>query len=206
MTFNPQQNRIFMVAMSLLALAVLLIYNSRLDSAKADGVSTAKTECVANTNAALLQSSRDALVTVQRQLTAANTTVAQLQEQKNATELRNRALNEEIKYVTQNWNAPGKTAPQPLPACVFTDGFVRVYNQYITANSSVAGVSTATYSTGTQSPAAAAATVKASSDLQPSKLERADILQHMTSYGARCQDIESQLNQLLDYLKEQGTN
>jgi septation ring formation regulator EzrA len=143
---------------------------------------------------------------VQKQLTTANTTVAQLQEQKKATEERNQALKEEIKYVTQNWIAPGKAAPQPLPACVFTDGFVRVYNQSITANSSAVGVSAAAYSPGIQSQAETAATIKASSDLQPSNLERADILQHITSYGARCQDIESQLNQLLDYLEQQGTN
>jgi len=206
MTFNPQQNRVFMIAMSLLALAALLIYNRRLDSAKADGAVTAKTECVANTNAALLQASQNSLATVQKQLTAANTTVAKLQEQKQATELRKQALKEEVQYVTQNWIAPGKTAPQPLPACVFTDGFVRVYNQSITANSIAAGVPAAAYSPGTQSQAGTAATVKASSDLQLSNLERADILQHITSYGARCQDIESQLNQLLDYLEQQGTN
>jgi len=39
--------------------------------------------------------------------------------------------------------------------------------------------------------------------LQPSRIERADILQHITGYGQQCQNTTNQLNRLIDYLQSQ---
>ncbi|MDZ7870767.1 MAG: hypothetical protein U5L02_16475 [Rheinheimera sp.] len=192
----------------LLAIALICLreYNQQLDSAKSDGVTIAKNQCVADTNAALLLSTQKALATVQKQLKDADDAVANLRQQKSATDKQLKQLQGEIKNVTSTWIPPGKAQPEPLPHCVYTNGFVRVYNQSIAP--SAANVPATAYP-GTVAGAAETAT-DADTSLHPSNIQQSDILQHVTQYGARCNDLESQLNQLLDYLEKQqptqGTN
>lgn len=97
-------------------------------------------------------------------------------------------LKRRIARVTSQYRpAPG--APlQPAPQCVFTHGFVGVYNGAIGA----APVPAADSSAG------AAAAVDTAEALD-SGVQQADILDHITNYGQRCRDIESQLNRLLDW-------
>ena len=197
-------------AAGLVVLAILLAflreYNQQLDTAKSDGATTAKTQCVADTNAALLRATQLSLATVQQQLKDADDAVATLRQQKAATDEQLKKLQGEIKYVTSNWIPPGKAVPEPLPHCVYTNGFVRVYNQAITRSTpNMSAIAYPGGATGTAETATAADT-----SLHPSNVRQSDILQHVTQYGARCTDIESQLNQLLDYLEKQqptqGTN
>jgi len=186
-----------------LALAVLREYNQQLDSAKSDGTKTAQTQCAADTNAALLKAAQDALATKTQQLQAADLAVTELLQQQAQTTATIARLQGEIEHVTSTWLPPGKTAPEPLPHCVFTNGFVRVYNDSISpgAGHSTASVSAAVPAAPAQGTPQAATAVDTS--LRASDIEQADILQHITQYGGRCQDIETQLNQLLDYLEKQ---
>ena len=201
---NPQSARILILAFACIGVAGLWAYNHQLDTAKTDGAQIAKTQCVADTNAALLTSTKDALAQTQRQLADANRTVSQLISDKQSIEERNTALQKEIQHVTTHWLPPGKTKAEPQPACVFTHGFVRVYNQSIATSAGAAGMSAITPAGSVEG--SAKTTAVATREMQPSNIDRADILQHIGQYGAHCQNIESQLNHLLDYLEQQGTN
>lgn len=199
---NPQSARILILAIACIGVAGLWAYNHQLNTAKTDGAQVAKTQCVADTNAALLTSTKDALAQTQSQLADANRTVSQLISDKQSIEERNTALQKEIQHVTTHWLPPGKTKAEPQPACVFTHGFVRVYNQSITTGA--AGMSAVAPASSVDS--SAKSTAVADFEMQPIDIGRADILQHIGQYGAHCQNIESQLNHLLDYLEQQGTN
>jgi len=204
MNSNPQSARILLLAISCIGVAGLWAYNHQLNAAKTDGAQIAKTQCVADTNTALLSSTKDALAQTQRQLADANRTVSQLISDKQSIEERNTALQKEIHHVTTHWLPPGKTQVEPQPACVFTHGFVRVYNQSIATSAGAAGVSAIAPAGSVES--SAKTTAVTDYEMQPSDIGRADILQHIGQYGAHCQIIESQLNHLLDYLEQQGTN
>lgn len=201
---NPQSVRILILAIACIGVAGLWAYNHQLNAAKTDGAQIARTQCVADTNTALLSSTKHALAQTQLQLADANRTVSQLISDKQTIEERNTALQKEIHYVTTHWLPPGKTKAEPQTACVFTNGFVRVYNQSITTSSGAAGMS-AVAPTGSIE-GSAKTTAVAPNDMRPSDIGRADILQHIGQYGAHCQSVESQLNHLLDYLEQQGTN
>lgn len=97
-------------------------------------------------------------------------------------------LKRSIPRVTSQYRpAPG--APlQPVPQCVFTHGFVGVYNAAIGA-ADLPAADTAAGAADAANPAAAL----------DAGLQQADILAHITDYGQRCRDIASQLNRLLDW-------
>lgn len=186
--------------------ATLREYNQQLDGAKFDGTKTAQTQCAADTNAALLKAAQQALATKTEQLQAADLAVTELRQQQAQTTATIARLQGEIEHVTSTWLPPGKTAPEPLPDCVFTNGFVRVYNDSISPGPGSARVPTAVSAAsvaGAAQAGAAADTSSIDTSLHPSSVRQTDILQHITQYGGRCQDIESQLNQLLDYLEKQ---
>jgi long-subunit fatty acid transport protein len=201
---NPQSARILLLAIGCLGVAGLWAYNYQLNAAKTDGAQTAKTQCMADTNAAMLASANNALAQTQRQLADANRTVSQLISDKQNIEERNTALQKEIHHVTTHWLPPGKTKAEPQPACVFTHGFVRVYNQSITTSAGAGGMSAIAPAGSVEG--SAKTTAVTDYEMQPSDIDRADILQHIGQYGTHCQNIESQLNHLLDYLEQQGTN
>lgn len=97
-------------------------------------------------------------------------------------------LKRSIARVTSQYRpAPG--APlQPVPQCVFTHGFVGVYNGAIGAALVPPTI-----------PAAGAADAADPAEALDAGVQQADILEHITDYGQRCRDIESQLNRLLDW-------
>lgn len=204
MNSNRQSARILLLAIGCLGVAGIWAYNHQLNAAKSDGANAANAQCTADTNAALLVAANHALTQIQQQLADANSAVKQLQSDKHQIEMRNTALQKEIHHVTTHWLPPGKKNIEPQSACVFTHGFVRVYNQSIVASTRSDSVPSAAPAIGVNGTANTAAYV--ANDLKPSDLTRADILQHIGEYGARCQRIESQLNRLLDYLEQQGTN
>lgn len=100
----------------LLAIALICLreYNQQLDSAKSDGVTIAKNQCAADTNAALLLSTQKALATVQKQLKDADDAVVTLRQQKAATDKQLKQLQGEIKYVTSTW----RLAKRSLSHCL----------------------------------------------------------------------------------------
>lgn len=100
-------------------------------------------------------------------------------------------LKRRIARVTSQYR-PAPDAPlQPAPQCVFTRGFVGVYNSAIGA----APVSAT-------DPAAGAADAADPAEALDSGVQQADVLEHVTDYGQRCRDIESHLNRVLDWLQE----
>lgn len=100
-------------------------------------------------------------------------------------------LKRRIPRVTSQYRpAPG--APlQPVPQCVFTRGFVGVYNAAIGA----APVPATDASAG-------AADAADPAEALDSGVQQADVLEHVTDYGRRSRDIEAQLNRVLDWLEE----
>lgn len=207
---SGQANWVLAVGTGLVLLGLLLAYNYQLGQAKTDGALTAQTQCVADTNAASLKAAKDALARTQQQLTDANAAVQALADKQQELAARNKALQGEIDHVTNTWLPPGKTTAEPQPACMFTRGFVRVYNQSIATGATTvpaaarAGNADAKATTSAAVARAEANQTTADADLQPSRIGRSDILQHIGQYGQRCQQIEAQLTALQDYLQKQG--
>ncbi len=106
------------------------------------------------------------------------------------------AANARISHVTTHYR-PALDAPAvPLPACVFTTGFVRVYDASIGVPEPVAAADPDAGSD--EAPGATDPTEELGSGIT-----QADILQHIGAYGQRCRDIESQLNTVLDAVERQ---
>lgn len=127
----------------------------------------------------------------ERRLTAiANQLGAQLLQERAQHAQEADQLKRRINRVTSQYRpAPG--APlQPAPRCVFTNGFVGVWNGAIGAG--------AVPATGSAAGAVDAADPAEALD---SGVQQADVLDHITDYGQRCRDIESQLNRVLDWLQ-----
>lgn len=178
-------------------------WQAALADADKAGYDRATGECSEANTKALLVAKEQELANVQQLLQLADQTVKQLRQDKATTAAQAGELQREIDYVTEHWTPPGKTAAEPAPACVFTNGFVRVYNSAIgAANHSGSDMPSTLRATG--AAGTASATQTADSSLQPSAIQRADILQHITSYGQQCQDTTDQLNSLIDYLEKQG--
>ncbi|NLR73565.1 hypothetical protein [Leeia aquatica] len=121
----------------------------------------------------------------------ANQLAKQVQQERTRHAEEANQLKRRINRVTSMYRPSLDSPLQPVPRCVFTHGFVGVWNGAIGASS----VSSADRATGA---ADAADTAEAlDSGVQP-----ADLLTHITEYGARCRDIESQLNRVIDWVQE----
>jgi len=105
-----------------------------------------------------------------------------------------------VPNVTSVYRAAPSAAPQPLPVCVFTRGWVREYNAAIGA-----AVPDSAQATGVPAETADAGTTAARVDeLAPAAVDQADVLNHHIDYGARAREIEAQLNRLIDYEEGAG--
>lgn len=112
-----------------------------------------------------------------------------LQEQADHRQTAARLAGEIHRVTTQYRRAPA--APlEPAPACVFTHGFVRVWNE--SAGPAGQPVPAA------GDPGAVAGTAGAD-DALDSGVSQADVLAHRIDSAARCRDIESRLNALTDF-------
>ncbi|MBO1857952.1 hypothetical protein J4G52_30840 [Burkholderia cenocepacia] len=99
-------------------------------------------------------------------------------------------LKRRIPSVTSQYR-PAPDAPlQDLPRCVFTAGFVGVWNAAAGAD----GVSPTGAASGAVAPAGA-------DDALDSGVRQDDILAHHVDASRRSRDIESQLNKLIDYIE-----
>ncbi|MFC7419362.1 hypothetical protein ACFQNF_05665 [Iodobacter arcticus] len=101
-------------------------------------------------------------------------------------------LSRSVSRVTTIYKASPNAAPQPLPAAVFTTGFVRVWN------SALAMPATSDQQTTTNIADAASACDSADC-LLASSITQADILTNHIDNALRCQSIEAQLNQLINW-------
>lgn len=121
-----------------------------------------------------------------------------LQAERDAHATTRTALQKRIAHVTKQYRTSLDAPAQPLPACVFTVGWVHVYDSSIglperdAADHSAAGLD--------DPPGATDPTEELDAGIT-----QADVLEHIGGYGQRCRDIESQLNTVLDAVEQQGT-
>ncbi|PUA46964.1 DNA-packaging protein [Pseudomonas protegens] len=104
-------------------------------------------------------------------------------------------LNGEIARVTTLYRRTLKSAPEPLPAAVFTAGFVRVWN---TAN----GISASVHSQQTQQAASGAAAPTdgaGAADSLDSGVTQALVLGNQVRNGELHSSCRAQLNRLIDW-------
>ncbi|KVP51480.1 hypothetical protein WJ91_01390 [Burkholderia ubonensis] len=99
-------------------------------------------------------------------------------------------LKRRIPSVTSQYR-PAPDAPlEALPRCVFTVGFVSVWNAAAGADGVPA-----------TAPAARAAAPAGADDALDSGVRQDDVLAHHVDASRRSRDIESQLNKLIDYIE-----
>ena len=97
----------------------------------------------------------------------------------------------EITRVNDLYRAALDAPPEPLPACVFTRGFVRVWNE-ATGAAPGAERSSRTTAQGAQTNAA---------DQLDAGISRADVLEHHVRYAEQCRNTASQLDALIDVIQ-----
>ncbi|WP_160286846.1 DNA-packaging protein [Pseudomonas knackmussii] len=103
------------------------------------------------------------------------------------------SLQKEINRVTTLYRRALDAQPEPLPQCVFTRGFVRVWNS---TGDGVADLS----STGQGSSRTAAPTAEGDPAEQlDSGVGQADVLDNRVRNGEQCAAIRAQLNRLIDW-------
>lgn len=95
-----------------------------------------------------------------------------------------------IDAVTQTWRPTPAANPEALPRCVFTRGFVRVWNS-VTAASSADPLPASAAAAGTASAPGA-------DDALDSGVSQADILDWLVDYAGRNQRIDAQLDKVID--------
>ena len=110
-----------------------------------------------------------------------------------------KALLQRISDVTTVYVPSPGAAPEPLPRCVFTAGFVREYNAAIGAGTDLPGDAQGTAATAA-SPAPST-TASTEAWLRESGLNQADILAHAGDYGEYCRNLGAQVNGLLDEIE-----
>ncbi|KAB0473915.1 hypothetical protein K6V72_24280 [Ralstonia insidiosa] len=104
-------------------------------------------------------------------------------------------LHAQVPHVTTVYRPAPAAQPVPVPACVFTRGWLRSYNAAI-------GASVPANAQGTSVPAQATETTGAApgdDDLAPAAITQAGVLSHHIDYAAGAKDLEAQLNKLIDY-------
>ncbi|WP_288843431.1 hypothetical protein [uncultured Deefgea sp.] len=102
-------------------------------------------------------------------------------------------LSRNVPNVTTIYRPAPKAAARPLPACIFTAGFVRDWNTALGVPTEPKANQSAS---GTTDPASQS---NATDGLDASDINQADILTNHIDNANRCQIIESQLNQLIDW-------
>ncbi|SEC23538.1 hypothetical protein SAMN05216178_3927 [Pseudomonas saponiphila] len=118
--------------------------------------------------------------------------VTQLADAKEAFRKNTDTLNGEIARVTTLYRRTLKSAPEPLPAAVFTAGFVRVWN---TAN----GISASVPSQQAASGAAAPTDGAGAADSLDSGVTQALVLGNQVRNGELHSTCRAQLNRLIDW-------
>ncbi|KWZ44878.1 hypothetical protein WS72_13435 [Burkholderia savannae] len=98
-------------------------------------------------------------------------------------------LKRRIASVTNQYRPVPDAPLQNLPHCVFTGGFVRLWNAAASAN----GLPSADTSAGAGASAGA-------DDALDSGVRQDDVLAHHIDTAQRSRDIESQLNKLIDFI------
>ncbi|AHI68356.1 hypothetical protein DR62_5556 [Burkholderia thailandensis] len=105
------------------------------------------------------------------------------------------ALKRRIAHVTSQYRPTPDARPEALPRCVFTGGFVGVWN-------AAAGIDAARLSEADR--AAGAAAPAGPDDDIDSGVREDDVLANHVDNARRSRDIEAQLNALIDWIEGSG--
>lgn len=103
-------------------------------------------------------------------------------------------LTGEIARVNDLYRAALDAPPEPLPACVFTRGFVRVWDE-----ATGAAVPAAEHPGGAAAPSPEAR----AADQLDAGISRAELLHHHVRYAEQCRSTAEQLNALIHIVQEQ---
>lgn len=131
-----------------------------------------------------------------QQVTRANEAEAQLLAASEQLDNEQQPLQERIPHVTTTYRSAPAVAPEPVPHCVFTAGWLRDYNTALGVPAPAAGTAAAS------AQAAAWPTPGADAELLESGVTPADILAHAQDYGRWARRNLAQLNALLDLHKD----
>lgn len=120
-----------------------------------------------------------------------------LQHERDAHEATRATLEKRISNVTKHYRLSLDAPRQPLPACVFTTGFVSVYDASIGLPERDASHHFAAGSEDASDASSAAEELD-------SGITQAAILQHIGQYGKYCLDTTTQLRKVLDAVEQQN--
>lgn len=101
----------------------------------------------------------------------------------------------EIARVNDLYRTALDAPAEPLPACVFTTGFVRVWNEA----SGIAASDTVPTSLGASGPATAPGRTGTPDDLVAAGVGRAEVLTNHVRNAEKCSVVRAQLNRLIDW-------
>jgi hypothetical protein len=121
--------------------------------------------------------------------------VADLADQQRTNRKTTDRLTGEIARVNDLYVKALDAEPEPLPACVFTVGWVRVYDEGTGAIA--AGMPPATDT----SRAAAQSTEGRAAEQLDSGISQRDVLEHHTRYAEQCRNTAAQLDLLIDVVE-----
>ncbi|SDI83942.1 hypothetical protein SAMN05216588_12622 [Pseudomonas flavescens] len=183
--------------------ALGLWVNHLQDGAYEDGYSKAQTEGTRALNllrgehqAKELADAKAAAKRLQEEQTRNDELATDLAEQQRQHRKTTDRLSGEIARVNDLYRQALDTPPEPLPACMFTRGFVRVWNEATGASTELPA---ATVPGGANAQSTEARTL----DQLPAGIGRADILAHHVRYAEQCRNTAAQLDALIDAV--QGT-
>lgn len=146
------------------------------------GYSTAKEAHETQQSKAIAAAEQTLRKVYEQQLATANNSVTTLRQQKATLAKTANELEKRIAHVSR-------------PDCPVTRGFVGLYNRAIgadlPADNATARTDRAPSTTQTADPSKHDTTI--------SDVNQQDILRHVVDYGGRCQAIEAQLNQLIEF-------
>jgi hypothetical protein len=106
-------------------------------------------------------------------------------------------LTGEIARVNDLYRDALDAPPKPLPACVFTAGWVRVYDE------ATGAITTGMPSAADTGRAAAQVTEGHAAEQLDSGISQRDILEHHTRYAEQCRNTAAQLDLLIDAVQGQ---
>ena len=138
-----------------------------------------------------LQAATDSRVQLLQQVTRANQAEELMLGQMDLHAKDKQLLQERIPHVTTRYLPALTAAPEPIPHCVFTAGWLRDYNAALGVPTTAAGATA-----GSSGQAANHAT-DADAELLESGITPADILAHAQDYGQWARNLASQVTALL---------
>ena len=136
--------------------------------------------------------SRENSALLWREVLRANAAEAQLLADQQANSGDPHGIEERIPYVVTQYRPAPAAAPEPIPHCVFTVGWLRDYNTALGVPGAAVGPVTGL---GGTTPWAAART---DAELLESGVSPADILAHARDYGRWARNLASQVTALLN--------